>query len=414
MIVTRIWLSLLLIIWMVVTESTPAKAHANLLDSFPADRAVIQVAPAQLELHFSEFMEPELVDVDLFNQKAAPIPLPPPRIVPGDASRIAVALPDLPPGGYSMVWRVLSEDGHPVKGVITFSIGDKPVEVIPPQSLTDAGNNNSHPALILTRALIEAALLLGGGLYLMQTLLQRTGASSLLPSLNRMRVNGSIALLFLLGEAAVLYIKHALEGDPSVWMASPFLVTLTIQFGLICLLFFPNMMTGWYLMLLFALTCSLAFSGHAWGIEPVQAALVTRVIHVLGLALWLGTLCGLLLIFRKARKDSIDPHPFLSAARPMLLRVLLYASLMVGTSGLAMTALQTDLPNALQIPSLWTLLLAGKVLLFLLMAGIALKQSRQWRSDGNQLSPALLRMELAIGLIALLTGVWMSFTAYTI
>jgi hypothetical protein len=36
----------------------------------------------------------------------------------------AALLPDMPDGGYQVRWQVVSEDGHPIAGVIPFAIGD--------------------------------------------------------------------------------------------------------------------------------------------------------------------------------------------------------------------------------------------------------------------------------------------------
>jgi methionine-rich copper-binding protein CopC len=39
-----------------------------------------------------------------------------------EATSEVIALPALPPGEYRAEWRIISADGHPVGGTITFSI----------------------------------------------------------------------------------------------------------------------------------------------------------------------------------------------------------------------------------------------------------------------------------------------------
>ena len=43
-----------------------------------------------------------------------------------DAKRLSVTLPPLPPGAYSVRYRVLSVDGHVVDSSFSFTIRDKP------------------------------------------------------------------------------------------------------------------------------------------------------------------------------------------------------------------------------------------------------------------------------------------------
>ena len=43
-----------------------------------------------------------------------------------DAKRLSVTLPPLPPGTYSVRYRVLSVDGHVIDSSFSFTIRDKP------------------------------------------------------------------------------------------------------------------------------------------------------------------------------------------------------------------------------------------------------------------------------------------------
>ena len=50
------------------------------------------------------------------------------RVGPDDAKRLSVTLLPLPPGAYSVRYRVLSVDGHVVDSSFSFTIRDKPVK----------------------------------------------------------------------------------------------------------------------------------------------------------------------------------------------------------------------------------------------------------------------------------------------
>jgi hypothetical protein len=45
---------------------------------------------------------------------------------PDDAKRLSVTLPPLPPGAYTVRYRVLSVDGHVVDSSFSFTIRDRP------------------------------------------------------------------------------------------------------------------------------------------------------------------------------------------------------------------------------------------------------------------------------------------------
>ncbi|WP_425307405.1 copper resistance protein CopC [Ammonicoccus fulvus] len=100
--------------------ATPAWAHAELLGSSPADGAVLQVAPATVELDFSEAVQPvpEAARLVLSDGSAQPV-----AAVARD-SRVTITLPDaLGDGAYAVSYRILSADGHVVSGVVSFRVG---------------------------------------------------------------------------------------------------------------------------------------------------------------------------------------------------------------------------------------------------------------------------------------------------
>lgn len=60
-----------------------------------------------------------------------------------DARDVVTQLGDLPDGHYDIRWRVVSSDGHPISGVIPFSVGDageRPAqEPVPPPQAEETG-----------------------------------------------------------------------------------------------------------------------------------------------------------------------------------------------------------------------------------------------------------------------------------
>jgi len=98
----------------------PAGAHALLVESLPAEAAVLPAAPTQLVLRFNSRIEHKLSQAALIDGAGARRPLAMEADAPPD--RLIAALPALAPGSYTVDWQVLSVDGHRVAGQLHFSV----------------------------------------------------------------------------------------------------------------------------------------------------------------------------------------------------------------------------------------------------------------------------------------------------
>uniref|UniRef100_UPI003B39FD74 copper resistance protein CopC n=1 Tax=Pseudactinotalea sp. TaxID=1926260 RepID=UPI003B39FD74 len=69
-------------------------------------------------------------------------------------------------GHYDIRWRVVSSDGHPISGVIPFSVGDageRPAqESVPPPQAEEAETESSSASPALTRPARTAHVAVGG------------------------------------------------------------------------------------------------------------------------------------------------------------------------------------------------------------------------------------------------------------
>lgn len=103
-----------------------AAAHAVLVKSSPARRAVLTSSPPRIELTFNERLEPAYSTVSVWT--AANIRIDDGKVVvgPGDPRRLSVGMPTLGRGSYTARFRVLSVDGHVVEGAIPFEIRPRP------------------------------------------------------------------------------------------------------------------------------------------------------------------------------------------------------------------------------------------------------------------------------------------------
>ena len=102
----------------VALVGTTASAHAHLVKANPAENAAV-TAPKALHLEFSEKLEPKFSAVELMKADGGPVPVT--SKAKGKAID-AAAKSALAPGGYMVMWHVLSADGHKMKGQYNFTV----------------------------------------------------------------------------------------------------------------------------------------------------------------------------------------------------------------------------------------------------------------------------------------------------
>ena len=106
--------------------TAPAAAHAVLVRSAPPGRATLAEKPDRVELWFNERLEPAFSSVSVWSSAGTQVDAGDARVGHDDGKRLSVTLPSLPPGAYSVRYRVLSVDGHVVDSSFSFTIRDKP------------------------------------------------------------------------------------------------------------------------------------------------------------------------------------------------------------------------------------------------------------------------------------------------
>lgn len=102
----------------------PASAHAALTSTSPGEGAVVKSAPGDVALTFTEGVLLGRDAVRVLDPKGKRVDAGKAAHVDGKASTATVALRSgLPKGTYTVAWKAVSEDSHPVSGAFTFSIG---------------------------------------------------------------------------------------------------------------------------------------------------------------------------------------------------------------------------------------------------------------------------------------------------
>ncbi|MGV9548421.1 copper resistance CopC/CopD family protein [Streptomyces ardesiacus] len=298
--------------------AAPASAHAALVGTDPGDGAVLERAPAHVTLTFSE-------SVGLRDDSFRVLDPGGHRVRTGEAGRAdgradtaRVALPGgLGEGTYTVAWRVVSADSHPVSGAFTFSVGAPSRSAAP----VDPGPTEDP----LTATLHKTARYLS---YLAVALLVGTAAFVALcrppdpAPLRRPLVAAWWTLLAATVALLVLRAPYEAGTGPSAALDPAALGdTLTTRPGALLLtrlgLLVP---VGAYLartararrgstwpaagvgvVLAVALALTWAAAEHAAAGPQVPVAMASSVLHLLATAVWLGGLVALLTTLRASR-----------------------------------------------------------------------------------------------------------------
>ena len=97
----------------------PAAAHAFLEKAIPSAGANLHVAPAKIELSFSEALEPAFSGVTVTNAASTDMSTAP-SVASG--TQMSLSLGMLKPGRYSVRWHAVSVDTHRTDGRYEFTV----------------------------------------------------------------------------------------------------------------------------------------------------------------------------------------------------------------------------------------------------------------------------------------------------
>ncbi|WP_427166771.1 copper resistance CopC/CopD family protein [Streptomyces sp. C1-1] len=112
----------LAVIGVLLAGAGPASAHAALTGSDPAQGVVVDKAPTQVTLSFSEKVATSDDSLRVLDPKGKRVDTGKPANISGTSYAVQLKS-GLPDGTYTVSWQVVSADSHPVAGAFTFSIG---------------------------------------------------------------------------------------------------------------------------------------------------------------------------------------------------------------------------------------------------------------------------------------------------
>ena len=149
-----------------------AWAHAALLKTSPVASKTVNTPPTEVRLTYSEPIEPRFAIVSVTDAAGRQVTSGAPQRPPGQPQTLVTPLQTIPEGWYLVFWRVISADGHPVRGAFTFAVG--PNAGPPPQFRVPSLSETAHtPQLLITRWLVYLSLFAALGLFVLRALIAR-------------------------------------------------------------------------------------------------------------------------------------------------------------------------------------------------------------------------------------------------
>jgi copper transport protein len=361
-------LRLLLIVLALLSSPSLALGHAALISSVPAEGAVLAEPPGQVELHFSEPVTPLSVALALPDGAAQAV------TAAGAGTLIRFAMPPGGAGTYLVIYRVVSEDGHPVGGTLTFSLGKQTQTVAAPLASATSG----IPALLLlanglvyfaTFVVVGSAMTALAATERRPTTLFLARLSSFLGALGLV----ALSLSWLLQGADLVGISGLPLHEARAWVApffSPSWWRVPVLAAALCM--------GWWsatgmipaglrrataalaLLLTFGALLSTGHSATAISPWTMRAALF---VHLVGVIAWFGPLP--LLAFAIWQQGLTARGPLARYSRYVPVPIT-----MIVASGAVLAVLQMGWPGA-QWRSPYGAVLTAKLAFLAIIAGLA-------------------------------------------
>ncbi len=317
---------------MVLLGAPPAAAHAQLEGTTPAAGEQLDASPREVVLRFAEGVRPVPGGLRVLAENGTRVD----AARPGSSgSTVTLVLPPLADGAYVVSWRVVSADGHPVRGAFTFrvgGVGDQSAAGRLAERLLVSGT--SRPEISATSAVLRAltfaamAVLIGASAQAAfrpsRSAVQR-GARSTIRGATIVAGLSGLGLLLTYGPLVtgqslgsiddVTLMKDSLADHVGQAIAAR--TILVVILGLVLLGIgrrataeraptsrrLPVLVTA---ELVLGIGVAQAFSGHGGTGRTVVVALPSTVVHVVAMGVWAGGLVFLLLTLRATDPGSAE------------------------------------------------------------------------------------------------------------
>ena len=341
-----------------------AFAHAALLATSPAASRIAPPAVGEVDLTFSERVEPRFAAISVTDAKGRQLATGAPSRSVADPRTLVRPVKRLRPGWYLVYWRVISADGHPVRGAFTFAVGPGPGPAVQ-FAVPSLRETAATPGLLAARWAVLVCVMAAAGIVLFRLAIARpAGATEEDRSLRAVTVAAFAAIgaglvlvpVYLLLATAKFSTRSALDVGsllPLVRLSSfgrgigdleIVLALLAVCFAIAVWLDRPERPRRSIVELLAlgaAGACAAALllvpglAGHPAQTAPRGLALALDWAHLTAGSVWFGGLIGLLVLWAASRRGR--RMRALAVVVPRFSRVALGAVATLAATGVAQT-----------------------------------------------------------------------------
>jgi copper transport protein len=370
-----------------VATASAASAHAVLEGTNPGPNTNVATSPKVITLRFSEHVDARSDAIRLFDGNLNQLDVGPTKHIAGKGNEITATMSKVPKGLYTVAWRAISADSHPVQGAFTFGVqtsatGAAATKLAQQAQATETSDQTVGVLLGVMRFGVFAGLALLLGIVGFVLFLWPAGRVAVRV---RLVLYGALELTFLCTLFGFMlqgpYSSGGGVGD--AFSTDLMSTTWDTRFGKVYVLRLvllvvmgllvrsvvrtgrakiPGGLAAATTVVGIALAATVGLAGHASTGRWVALALPMDVLHVVAMSIWIGGLVALGL----ARHDDVAyptvAHRFSGVA--------LGAVVLIVVSGTVQALRQLDPFSALWTSSYGQLLIA-KLVAFAVLIGIA-------------------------------------------
>ncbi|MCH4566730.1 copper resistance CopC/CopD family protein [Bacillus sp. ES1-5] len=408
------WLLIACVLIILIPKS--ASAHAYIVKSNPAENETLKNAPSVVKIEFDEDIQ-----VSHFNTlfvrdtSGTRVDLKDAHIDKKNKKILEVGLKEnLKNGLYSIQWKVISADGHPIQGVIPFRIGSE--EAGADDIQVEEMGYVPQIDMIMERGVLYTSFSLFIGVLFFNLIMYKGNATSV-----RSR-SKNIIWISLLGILISLLFNLPLQtkinADVS-WLEAfdPLLLKETLQLSVFGYVWITQMVliSSLIIVTYFAMKCEKlssfkvwsipivlfigilvmkAFNSHAFGLKFKEIAVVMDFLHLFAASLWIGGLSCIVLLLRKEDDKWSMYWDMIKRFSPWATG----AVIVILITGLFNSTFFIPTINSL-FDTKYGLALLAKILLFIFMGILGIVHYVKGKMRAEQGLGATVKVEFIIGII---------------